>query len=216
MAKKTALVLGATGLIGGLLTDLLLEDPEYSQVTLLVRRKINRAHPNLRQEVIDFDAPDAGKVRGDDVFCCLGTTNKVAGSREAFYKVDCTYPYEMARLALANGANQFLIVTAMGADAHSSIFYNRVKGEVEEKIAGLGYPTCCIFRPSLLLGERKEFRLGEKVGGALARVLGGLMAGGLRKYKPIQASKVAAAMLIIASHQLKGRHVFESDRLQAF
>src|SRR4051812_20395253 len=119
MPNKTALVLGASGLVGSLLTDVLLKSPEYSQVTLLLRRKINRSHPKLRQEVIDFDAPVADKIMGDDVFCCLGTTIKVAGSKEAFYKVDCTYPYEMARLARQNGSSQFLLVTAMGANSKS-------------------------------------------------------------------------------------------------
>jgi uncharacterized protein YbjT (DUF2867 family) len=216
MPNKTALVLGASGLIGSLLTDLLLKSPEYSQVTLLLRRKTNRSHAKLRQEVIDFDAPVADKIRGDDVFCCLGTTIKVAGSKEAFYKVDCTYPYEMARLARQNGSSQFLLVTAIGANSKSSIFYNRVKGEVEEKITSLGFPTFCIFRPSLLLGERKEVRMGEKIGGAITKIFSGLMIGGLKKYKPIQASKVAVAMGIIASRNLKGQHVFESDTLQDF
>ncbi len=216
MPNKTALVLGASGLIGSLLTDLLLNSPEYSQVTLVLRRKINRSHAKLRQEVIDFDAPAVDKIKGNDVFCCLGTTIKIAGSKEAFYKVDCTYPYEMARLARQNGASQFLLVTAMGADLKSFIFYNRVKGEVEEKIASLGFPTFCIFRPSLLLGARKEFRMGEKIGGAIAKIFSGLMIGGLKKYQPIEASKVATAMMLTASRKLKGKHVFESDKLQAF
>jgi uncharacterized protein YbjT (DUF2867 family) len=214
--NKTALVLGASGLIGSILTQMLLDSEAYRQVTILVRRPVDLAHPKLNQEVINFDRPDAGKVRGDDVFCCLGTTIKVAGSKEAFYKVDATYPYELAKLARANGASQFLLVTAMGADARSILFYNRVKGEVEEKIAHLNYDSYSIFRPSLLLGDRKEVRPAEKMAQNFSGILSALMVGPLKKYKPIEARKVAAAMRKVALHRRKGRYVFESDQLQEY
>ncbi|MES2733673.1 MAG: oxidoreductase [Bacteroidota bacterium] len=216
MSHKTALVLGASGLIGSLLTELLLQSPEYSQVTLLLRRKIHLSHPKLHQEVINFDQPDPSKIKGNDLFCCLGTTIKVAGSKEAFYKVDCTYPYNIGQLALQSGTSQYLLVTAMGADSASSIFYNRVKGEIEQKITSLHFPTFCIFRPSLLMGDRQEFRMGEKIAQGFSKIFAGLMFGPLKKYKPIEARKVAAAMLLLANQGLTGKHVFESDALQKY
>jgi uncharacterized protein YbjT (DUF2867 family) len=195
---------------------MLLETDQYSRVTILVRRPIDLTHPKLNQEVIDFDQPDPGKVKGDDVFCCLGTTIKVAGSKEAFYKVDATYPYELAKLARVNGASQFLLVTAMGADPKAIIFYNQVKGDVEEKIASLNYDSYTIFRPSLLLGDRKEVRPGEKIAQSFSGLLSALMIGPLKKYKPIEARKVAAAMQKVAVRRLKGRYVLESDQLQEY
>jgi uncharacterized protein YbjT (DUF2867 family) len=203
-------------LIGNILTRMLLDTEQYSRVTILVRRPIDLTHPKLNQEVINFDQPDPGKVKGDDVFCCLGTTIKVAGSKEAFYKVDATYPYELAKLAHANGASQFLLVTAMGADSNAVIFYNRVKGEVEEKIAGLNYDSYSIFRPSLLLGDRKDVRPGEKIAQNFSGILSALLVGPLKRYKPIEARKVAAAMQKVALRRLKGRYVLESDQLQAY
>ena len=216
LPNKTALVLGASGLIGSILTRMLLDSETYHRVTILVRRPLDLTHPRLNQEVINFDQPDAGKVRGDDVFCCLGTTIKVAGSKEAFYKVDATYPYELAKLARANGASQFLLVTAMGADPKAFIFYNRVKGEVEEKIATLNHDSYSIFRPSLLLGDRKEVRPGEKMAQSFSGIFSALMVGPLKKYKPIEARKVAAAMQKVALRRLKGRYVFESNQLQEY
>jgi len=216
LPNRTALVLGASGLVGSILTRMLLDSEAYSQVTILVRHPMDLTHPKLNQEVINFDQPDAGKVRGDDVFCCLGTTIKVAGSKEAFYKVDATYPYELAKVARTNGASQFLLVTAMGADARSIIFYNRVKGEVEDKIALLNYDSYSIFRPSLLLGNRKEVRPGEKMAQSFSGILSGLMVGPLKKYKPIEARKVAAAMQKVALRRYKGQYVFESDQLQEY
>jgi uncharacterized protein YbjT (DUF2867 family) len=216
LPNRTALVLGASGLIGSILTRMLLDTEAYSRVTILVRRPIDLTHPKLTQEVINFEQPDAGKVKGDDVFCCLGTTIKVAGSKEAFYKVDATYPYELAKLARTNGASQFLLVTAMGADAKAFIFYNRVKGEVEEKIATLNYDSYSVFRPSLLLGDRKEVRPAEKMAQSFSGILSALMVGPLKKYKPVEARKVAAAMQKVALRRLKGRYVFESNQLQEY
>ncbi|QHT69789.1 oxidoreductase [Rhodocytophaga rosea] len=214
--KKTALVLGATGLIGSHLLSLLLEDKRYSLVRVLVRKPLPIQHANLQQITANFDTLSAYKnsFAVDDVFCCLGTTIKKAGSQEAFYKVDATYPYEAARLAKEKEARQYLIVTAMGADKNSRIFYNRVKGEVEEKIAGLNFPAFHMLHPSLLMGERNEKRTGEQIGQAVMGTLGFLMVGPLKKYKAIEGSTVAKAMLNIANQNLSGMHIYESDQLQ--
>jgi uncharacterized protein YbjT (DUF2867 family) len=216
VSGKTALVVGATGLIGSILTRLLLQSDRYGQVRLLVRRKMDLSHPKLVQEIVDFDRLEPERVRGDDVFCCLGTTIKVAGSKEAFYKVDCTYPYEVARLAKANGASQYLLITAMGADTRSWFFYNRVKGDVEQKIDSLSYDSFSIFRPSLLLGDRQEERPGEKAAQNMSGVLSALMVGPLKKYKPVEARKVANAMLAVAAQERKGKQILESDELQRY
>ncbi|GAB4029541.1 oxidoreductase [Spirosoma gilvum] len=212
-SQKTALVIGATGLIGNLLTHRLVDSPFYSNVKVLVRKALNWQHPRLQEVPFDFDHPNGLLTQADDVFCCLGTTIKKAGSKEAFRKVDYQYPLDIAQLSLASGASQFAIVTALGADADSSIFYNRVKGEVERDLTALHFPTLLIFRPSLLLGDRSENRLGERVGAGVMRLFSPLIPA---KYKGIDASKVAKAMLETTQRGLTGRHVFESDALQKF
>lgn len=210
---KTALVLGATGLIGDLLTHLLTESSHYETVKVLVRKSLQWKHPRMQEIQFDFDRPNGLLTRADDIFCCLGTTMKKAGSKEAFRKVDYQYPLDIARLGLANGAKQFAIVTSMGADPESSFFYNRVKGEVERDLAALNFPTLLIFRPSLLLGHRGENRLGERLAEGAMRLLNPLIPA---KYKGIDAAKVAHAMLTTTQQALPGERVYGSDVLQNF
>lgn len=212
---RTALVAGATGLVGGHLVRVLVGRPEYSQVTVLVRRKLDFAHPKLTQRVVDFDHLEthADAFAVDDVFCCLGTTIKKAGSQPAFRKVDFDYPLAMGRLAKAHGAQRYLLVSSMGANARSSVFYSRVKGEVENALAELGLPAVLIFRPSLLLGERQEHRFGESVAAAVTKVINPLMVGGLRKYRGIEGLTVARAMVAAAGTAVTGVQVYESDRI---
>ncbi|GAB3018657.1 Rossmann-fold NAD(P)-binding domain-containing protein [Spirosoma pulveris] len=214
--QKTALVLGATGLIGNLLTHQLVDSQLYSQVKVLVRKPLTWQHPHLQEVHFEFDHPNGLIIQADDIFCCLGTTMKKAGSKEAFQKVDYQYPMTIARMGLTNGAKQFAIVTSMGADTESSFFYNRVKGEVERDLAGLNYPTLLIYRPSLLLGNRAgqgDNRLGERLAEGAMRLLKPLIPA---KYRAIEASKVAKAMLTTTQQGLTGKTVFESDALQAF
>ena len=211
--QKTALVLGATGLIGDLLTHRLVDSPFYEKVKVLVRKSLSWQHPRLQEVLFDFEHPNGLLTQANDVFCCLGTTIKKAGSKEAFRKVDYQYPMDIAQLSLANGAQQFAIVTAMGADADSSVFYNRVKGDVERDLASLNYPTLLIFRPSLLFGNRAENRLGERIASGAMRLFNPLIPA---KYKGVEASKVANAMLTTTQQGLIGKHVFESDMLQKF
>jgi uncharacterized protein YbjT (DUF2867 family) len=156
---KTALVAGASGLIGKQCLYELLAEKEYIKVIALVRKELTIKHPKLEQIQMDFDqlVSYTHMFQADDVFCCLGTTMKKAGSQENFKKVDYAYPMALAKAALNNGARQFLIVTALGADKKSSIFYNRVKGDVEESLQLLDYPALHIFRPSMLLGEDRSF-----------------------------------------------------------
>lgn len=214
---KTALVAGASGLVGGELLKQLLAAPEYTKITVLTRRPLSLpADPRLNQLVTDFAAlgEHPEPFAADAVFCCLGTTIKKAGSQAAFRKVDYEYPLEMGRLAKAVGAKRFLIVTSMGADPRSAFFYSRVKGEVEAALQALELPGLTIFRPSLLLGQRQEKRMGEGVAQMLARPLGWLMVGPLRRYRPIAGATVARAMYRAAGGDPKPA-VYASDQIEA-
>jgi len=212
--SRSAIVVGATGLVGSKLVDVLLADPEYSVVHVLVRRPLARTDSRLRPHLVDFaqlakfDWPAA-----DDVYCCLGTTIGTAGSRDAFRKVDYDYPLAVARGALQRGAQQFLFVSAMGADAHSSVFYSKVKGELEAAAAELGFRATIAFRPSLLAGDRTQFRLGERVALMVLQPARWLVP---RKYRPVAGLAVARAMADFAKRGLAGFHVVPSDAIQAF
>jgi uncharacterized protein YbjT (DUF2867 family) len=210
---KTAIIIGATGLIGSTLVEQILDNPAYSKVVLLLRKPLNISHSKLIQEVIDFDNPDASKIMGDDLFCAMGTTLAKAGSKDAQYKIDCTYPYEIGKIAKSNGVKQYLLVSSLGADADSSNFYLRTKGDLEQKIKSLGFENFVIFRPSFLLGDRQEFRLGEKIAVVFVKLLNPLMIGGLKKYRGIEAFKVAKSMQILANQGITGVRFVESDKI---
>lgn len=216
-AGRSALVLGATGLVGGHCLDLLLRSPEYVSVRVLGRRALDRIHPKLDDRVVSFDSlsahPDLFAV--DDVFCCLGTTIRKAGSVEAFRKVDVEYPATAANLAADRGADQFLVISALGADPDSRIFYNRAKGEMEAEVRRAALRAVWILRPALLLGDRVEIRAGERIAEAILRPLGPLMAGPLRRYRPIEAGTVARAMLDLALSGGTGG-TLESDEIGRF
>jgi len=214
MSGKSALLAGATGLVGGYVLRHLLSHPSYSRVEILVRRESPIRDPKLTQRIVDFAHLDAG-VPGDapdEVFCCLGTTIRIAGSEEAFRRVDYDYPLALARLAKAVGAGKFLMVSALGADPKSAVFYNRVKGEVERAIAAIGLPAAYFFRPSILTGPRAENRPGEKIGIAVGKLITPLLIGTLRKYRPIHADSVGAAMVYAANHDIPAG-VIESDAI---
>jgi uncharacterized protein YbjT (DUF2867 family) len=211
---RTASLVGATGLVGGCCLQHLLEDPSYNEVRAIVRRPIHLNHPKLRVIEADFDRLSGPSLGTDDVFCCLGTTIRKAGTREAFRKVDFDYPVNAATLAAKQGSRQFLLVSALGANPGSRVFYNRVKGEVEEAISRLPFAAVHIFRPSMLLGERAEFRPGEKAGAALMTSLSFLMVGKWKKYRAIEADVVARAMVTAARQGRSGLNVYESDTIQ--
>jgi uncharacterized protein YbjT (DUF2867 family) len=213
---KSALIAGSTGLVGSELLQYILDRTAYEKVKLFVRRPLTIKHPKLEQIVVDFDHLDQYKenFQVDDVYCCLGTTIKKAKTKEAFQKVDQAYPLELARLSAESGVQKFLIISSMGADPKSSIFYSRVKGQVEAELQRLNLTSLHIFRPSLLLGERQEFRLGEKVAEVLAPIYSFALVGAMRKYKPIQAKDVAFAMYLTAQKPLTGTFIYESDQIQ--
>jgi len=169
---KTALIIGSTGLIGSQLLNFILDSNDYLKVITFVKRDTGIKHPKLTQHVIDFDKPETYKelIVGDDFFCTIGTTIKKAGSKKAFRKVDFEYPRQFAAFGLQNKVKQFLIISSLGADAKSGNFYLKTKGEIQDFLKDCNFESVSVLQPSLLLGNRTEFRLGEKVG-ALVFVL---------------------------------------------
>jgi len=212
ISPKGALLAGASGLVGDLCLARLLDHPAYDRVTVLSRRPIARAHAKLRVELVNFDDLQPLGECYDDIFCCLGTTIKKAGSQAAFRRVDHDYPLALARLGKAAGARQFLLVSALGADAQSSVFYSRIKGETESDIAAIGLAKVIFMRPSILLGERNEQRTGERAGVLVGQLIAPLLIGPLRKFRPIHADDVAAAMLYAANHEVRSGPI-DSDEI---
>jgi uncharacterized protein YbjT (DUF2867 family) len=213
---KTALIIGSTGLIGSHLLKLLLDSNDYIKVITFVKRDTGIKHQKLTQHIIDFDKPETYKelVFGDDFFCTIGTTIKNAGSQDAFRKVDFEYPRQFAAFALQNKVKQFLIISSLGADANSGNFYLKTKGEIQDFLKDCNFESVSVLQPSLLLGDRKEFRLGEKIGAFFMKTLSFMFLGNLKKYKPIQSEAVAKAMLIIAQKNNSGFKIYESDVIQ--
>ena len=215
MKGSTAWIAGASGLVGSHCLRLLLDRPEYERVVSLVRRPSGQSFPKLAEIVVDFgkleslDAPPP-----DDVFCALGTTIKTAGSKEAFRKVDYGYVEAVSALAADLGAKRFLLVSSVATDSDSPNFYLRVKAEAESAAALKPFEMAGMLRPSFLLGERKEFRLGERVGIPLARLFSFLLFGPMRIYRPIEAQTVAAAMVGAALHAPPGRHIWHYDAMR--
>lgn len=212
---KTALIAGATGLIGKQLLQLLLEDSSYEKVRAFTRKPLDIRHAKLENIVLDFDklSEHAAELKADDVFCCLGTTIRIAKTKEAFRKVDYDYPLELARVSKTQGAAQYLLVSALGADKNSRIFYNKVKGEVEEAIGQISFLSFHIFRPSLLLGDRTEQRPGEGTATIFFKLFAFLIPA---KYKAINSRKVAKAMLTLAKENDPGFYFHESKELQGY
>jgi uncharacterized protein YbjT (DUF2867 family) len=210
---KTALIIGATGLTGRHLLLQLLEHPAYERVVALVRKPSGLQHPKLSERLFDFERPNPDLVEGEDVFCALGTTLAKAGSKPAQYKIDCSYPTELGRLARSKGAKRYLLVSSIGANARSGNFYLRTKGELEENIRAMGFETFVAARPSFLLGDRQELRIGERIGIVIARLIAPLMVGGARKYRGIPAAQVAKALIAMANDGRTGSHFPEYDAL---
>jgi len=206
---RTALIAGATGLIGNLLLQRLLNDPLYSEVRVLTRRPLNLTHAKLRELRSDYSDLSAlgDALNVDDVFCCLGTTIKTAGSRAAFEDVDYRMVAELAQESRAVGAKRFLVVSAVGASERAMAFYSRVKGRMERVVSALDFDAVHILRPSLLLGERQERRPGEAAAQKLAPLLAPLLSGPLARYRAVAGDDVAAAMQYLAQSGKHGVHL---------
>lgn len=213
MQKLCALVAGATGVVGRQVVERLLNDRDVSLVHVVVRKPTGRTHERLVEFVTDFDdlAGFAGRnpqmLSVDAVFCCLGTTLRAAGSREAFEKVDHDYVKQLAELAAARQVPRFLLISAVGAHSKSPAFYSRVKGRVEEAVSALPFKSLHILRPSLLLGERQERRPGEAMAQKFAPMLAPLLQGALSKYRPVEADAVAAEMVRLAKDDRVGAYM---------
>jgi uncharacterized protein YbjT (DUF2867 family) len=205
------LILGATGLVGRQALDLALADPRVDAVTAPVRRPLPD-HPKLKAPQVDFDRlpVDASVWAADAVVCALGTTMRTAGSREAFRRVDLAYPMAVARLTRDAGAEAFVLNSAIGADAASRFFYNRVKGELERDLAGLGFPSLTFVRPGLIGGRRDESRPAERVASVVLRALGPVLPRGWR-INP--ASNIAAALIAAAVAGRTGVRVVSASEL---
>ncbi|MFO0738874.1 MAG: NAD(P)H-binding protein [Labilithrix sp.] len=213
---KSAIVLGATGLVGREVVDLLEQDPSVERVVLLVRREPDRTTAKKTEvRVVNFREPASfGALEADSLFSALGTTLKVAGSKEAQYEVDYTFQLEVARAAKSAGVSTLSLCSSIGASATAGSFYARMKGELERDVLALGFERTRIVRPSFLEGDRKESRPGEAIGSAVMGLLGKLPV--LSKYRPISVRTVAAAMIALAKDPAPGPRILESPELFAF
>lgn len=211
--NNTAIVIGATGLVGSEILNLLLEDDRYAKVKVFHRRTTGVRHPKLEEHIIDFEALDKWKhlLTADELYSALGTTLKKAGSQERQYTIDFTYQFETAKAAADNGVENYSLVSSAGANYQSKFFYSRLKGELDEAVKELPFEVITIMRPSILAGDRNENRLGEKVGLFLANIFTKIP--GLKKYRPIAGNEVAKGMINSLHKCTPGYHIFELDEI---
>lgn len=210
-----ALVIGATGAVGKDLVEQLLKDDSFERVDVFVRREMPLLSSKLVSHVIDFDHPEiwAELLTGDVLFSCLGTTIKAAGSQDAQWRVDYTYQYDVARAARANGVRQYILVSSVGADAKSEIFYSRMKGQLDEDVEKLGFPGCFILRPPSLIRKGSD-RFGEKAGVVVLKALNAI--GLMRSWTPMPTEEVAAAMVRLAKSGKTGHSIITSQEIRIF
>ncbi|WP_321827462.1 NAD(P)H-binding protein [Maribacter dokdonensis] len=199
--KKTAIILGASGLTGGLLLEKLIVDDRYESIKLFSRSSIKGLPNKVKQYIGNLLELEQFKndFAGDEVYCCIGTTAKKTPDKSLYRDIDYGIPVAAAKLAKANGINTFLVISAMGANKKSSVFYNRTKGEMEQEVLNQAIPRTSILRPSLIGGERNEQRLLEKIGLVVFKVIQPLFIGPLKKYRIINADSIAQAMLNLAN-----------------
>ncbi len=212
---KKALVIGASGLVGRNLVFELLKSPSYGKVVVLTRKDLVIKHEKFEQHLIDFEELENYRhlMKIDDVYCCLGSTKAKTPDLGFYRKIDFEYPLQVANMALVKGAKQFLLVSAMGANSNSSLFYNKTKGEVEEAISLLKYPSFHIFRPALLLGSRNEFRPMETLSQYLFRVFNPFFIGSLRSYKAVHGNVLSKAMYLVSSKDIKGKKIWLNHQI---
>ncbi len=211
-----AIIFGSTGLIGANILRLLNSSNEFTSITSFVRKKSDIVPTKVKEIVTDFQNIEEFKEEFvcDVCFISLGTTIKQAGSQEKFKEVDYTLVFNIAKLCKIMDAKTVLVVSSLGADPNSTVFYSRVKGEMERDVSKLELNSLYFFRPSLLLGDRKDFRIGEKVGEVISGVFSFVFVGGLKKYKPISAEIVAKSMVKISlSPSRVGVYILESDQI---
>lgn len=215
MAYKAVLA-GATGLIGSELLNMLLAAPDYDQILVVARKSTGITHPKLKELLIDFDKLDdyTGEIIGHAIFCCLGTTRKKTPDMEHYRKIDHGYPVKLAQLGAQNGVEQYHLVSSLGANSKASSFYLRFKGETEEDVKQSGIKSVHIYQPSFITGDRKEFRLAEKILVGLSFVLDPLLWGSLKKYRSIPAKTIARAMFNQSVKNTEGVFTYPSDKIK--
>ncbi len=215
MSEKIATVIGATGLVGGELLGLLLDDDYFQKVRILVRRPVTINHPKLEKKLVDFTDADSLLVdldESDTVFCAIGTTfKKVKGEKDAYRKIDYDIPVHIAQYCKIMNCPNYILVSAVGADRKSSNFYLKLKGDVEDIVRKVGLESTYIMRPSMLLGKRNEFRFGERITTPVMKKISFLLPS---KYKPIEARDVAKAMLAAAKKHEQGFFVCEYKQMK--
>ncbi len=214
--NKTAIVFGATGLVGSELLYQLIRDIRYSAIKVFTRRELNIEHIKVIEHVVDVENPGSygDLIKGDDLFICLGTTRRKAGSLAKMEEIDRDLPFEIARTALARGVKNVAVVSSIGASASSGNFYYRIKGEMEDKITSLDFNRKLVLRPSILLGKRNETRILESIGKCLVKSFSFALRGKNRKYRGIRASDVAWVM-VREINNVNGRELYESDEIEA-
>ncbi|HYK75596.1 MAG TPA: NAD(P)H-binding protein [Daejeonella sp.] len=212
----TAILVGASGLIGSYLLDFLLKEPFYTKIVLLLRKPMDIQHPKIEQQIIDFDQlyQSASLIKGDVIFSCLGTTRQKTPDKQQYLKIDNHYPFEIARIGRENGVPQFHIVSSLGADPNSNSFYLKQKGNLEEKLKMLNYPSLHLYRPSYLEGTRKEKRLDDILMRPLMKILNLFFIGSLKNYRSIKAETVALAMIKQSLKNLQGIYIYPSQQIK--
>ena len=210
-----ATIAGSTGLIGSLLLEELLNDPFFETVRILIRRPVDITHPKLEKKIVDFNDSDSLLValsNSDVMFCSIGTTQKkVKGDKETYRKIDFDIPVKLARFSKMVGCEKFILVSSAGANSKGSNFYIKLKGEVEDAVKTIGLKSLHIMKPSFLLGERKEFRIGEVIGKPLMQLFSFAIP---KKYKAIKAKEVAKAMAAIAKKNDEGVFIYEYNEIK--
>ncbi len=212
--KKTAIILGATGLTGSYLLDLLLQSNDYEKVKIFTRRKIEKSHPKLEEIVCDVLKLEeqADKFIADEVFVCIGTTKAKTSDKQLYYAIDYGIPVTSAKLAEQNKIQTFSIISAIGADENSSVFYSKTKGEMERDILKCNIPNVLVYRPSLIYGGREDNRLGEKSAVFLFNILKFLMVGRFKKYRSISGEDLARALFLGVKN--KGHKIIFRDEFK--
>ena len=211
---KTALVFGSSGLVGGHLLNQLIENDNYNKIKIFVRSEPKNHNPKIEIIKTDFNNLENHKedIKGDDCFFCIGTTKQNSPDKNEYRRVELDIPKKIAQIAKSNSVNSFVFVSSGYADPKSSGDYLKFKGEVEEELKRLNFPKLGIMRPSFLLGDRKEKRVGEKIGIFVFKLLSPLFLGPLKKMKPIHSETVAKAMISSANENLK-KNIFESNEI---
>ena len=214
MEKRTAILFGASGLVGSHLLELLIKEETYEKIMLFNRRSVQPGSSKVEEIITDFSDLKQleEKLTGDDLFCCLGTTIKKAKTRESFRQVDYGIPVALAEMVSRKPVERFIVISSIGAKAESANFYLRTKGEMEQSLIQILGKKVIIIRPSILLGKRSEYRFGEEAGKWFTDLLNPLFLGRLARYKGIQARDVARAMLYLAIHGAE-KQIIESDQL---